>query len=490
VSAAADAERSTKRAARGVGMAVMLSVVLAGGQFWLTGDAGVDVYDEGFFWYGVTQTVAGEVPVRDFQSYDPGRYYWSAAWSLVLGDGLLALRGSLALFQALGLFCGLLTARRITPNPWLLALVGSVLLVWMFPRHKLFEPSLAMMAVFFATRLVEEPNARRHLVSGLFVGAAAFIGRNHGVYAAFGNLMVICLLQLKHRQERPFRNLAAWSGGVLLGFSPMLLLMILAVSSISAAYVLLALAYPLGILAILRTRSEDLRARSVLIACVCVGVFYSHHAWVRAGTSHLAQAIHPLWLGLLAAPAAFGWRSRRLPTLAAWGAVVSMTVLFVVGGSHRILGLDRHLLVPYDADGDIILVPPQRARELRGMKAAVQSRVGPEEPLFIAPYRPLYYRLLRRESPVWGLYFLRAGQGQDDAEMIRTLEDEEVDWVFYVHEVLVDVPHFRLVRPEVLAYLEREFAAVPTPGLPPGHFLLYRVGAPLPSSDPPVPPEE
>ena len=63
--------------------------------------------DEGFLWYGVLQTRAGEIPIRDFQSYDPGRYYWCAAWSFLFGGGILGLRASIAVMQAVGLFFGL-----------------------------------------------------------------------------------------------------------------------------------------------------------------------------------------------------------------------------------------------------------------------------------------------------------------------------------------------------------------------------------------------
>jgi len=81
------------------------------------GDTGLNLADEGFLWYGATWTAAGEVPLRDFQSYEPGRYYWIALWSPLLGDGLLGMRRAIALFEVVGLLAGLLVAARALGAP-------------------------------------------------------------------------------------------------------------------------------------------------------------------------------------------------------------------------------------------------------------------------------------------------------------------------------------------------------------------------------------
>src|SRR5687768_5291732 len=109
---------------RAVAVAVVsaLAATCAGTLYFLFGDLNLDLADEGFLWYGVIRARVGEIPLRDFQSYDPGRYYWSAAWSVVFGQGILGLRASLAVMQALGLVFGLLVCRRLTANVlWLTA---------------------------------------------------------------------------------------------------------------------------------------------------------------------------------------------------------------------------------------------------------------------------------------------------------------------------------------------------------------------------------
>jgi hypothetical protein len=90
-----------------VGLAFVLVALLTA----LNIAVGIGLSDEGYLWYGTWRTMLGEVPILDFRGYDPGRYYWGAAWGLLFGDGIIGLRLSNALFAFGGLSFGLLAAR-------------------------------------------------------------------------------------------------------------------------------------------------------------------------------------------------------------------------------------------------------------------------------------------------------------------------------------------------------------------------------------------
>ena len=71
-----------------VGVGLVAATIFAG--LYVNGQYVFDYADGGFLWYGAWRTSLGEVPIRDFQSYDPARYYWSAAFFKVFGGHFLS----------------------------------------------------------------------------------------------------------------------------------------------------------------------------------------------------------------------------------------------------------------------------------------------------------------------------------------------------------------------------------------------------------------
>ena len=128
---------------------ILLSFILVCFSYLLQGNIGINLADEGYLWYGALRTSLGDIPIRDFQSYDPGRYFWVAAWFKIFGSGIMLLRAVTAIFQFLGLTFGLLIVRRIISSWGMMICAGVILIVWMYPRHKLFEPSRGLRNKYF-----------------------------------------------------------------------------------------------------------------------------------------------------------------------------------------------------------------------------------------------------------------------------------------------------------------------------------------------------
>src|SRR5439155_6999684 len=205
-----------------------LALILAILSYAVQGDVGLNLTDEGLFWYVTERTAAGDVPLRDVRSYEPGRYYWSAAFLHILGPGVKALRVSLAAFQGVGLVLAFLLLRRIVPSVGVLAALGLILVVWMWPMYRSFEHVAVLALLFAAVRVVERPIPSRWRAAGGVVGLAAFVRIDHGVDGTLALLLLLIFSALRRDGVRHGRALADWTLGAIAGYSPMLLLAMLA----------------------------------------------------------------------------------------------------------------------------------------------------------------------------------------------------------------------------------------------------------------------
>lgn len=489
---------------------VLLSFVLVSLTLWLQVNIGLNLADEGFLWYGSIQTAAGKVPLKDFQSYDPGRYYWTAAWSAVFGNGILALRLSTGIFQFIGLTFGLLAARRAVKSYWQLSIVGILLIVWMYPRHKLLDISLCMMAIFFAVRLIEDPSHIRHFVTGVFVGIAAFFGRNHGLYVLLAFFFLIVFLWFKNEKSHLGKRFFLWLAGILVGYSPMFIMFIFipgffdeflksilfliqkgstnlplpvpwpwkGTFSVGILFLAVPLFYIAALASALRISKNNVRHAALFIASAFVGVFYIHYAFSRADLSHLTHSIPPFLLGTLSVPTTFLNTRRQIFFVVIVVALLSATFFSVTKVSPYYLKnfASAGSYVKYEISGDNLWIEKEQADLLDKIKTTLQQNVQPEEGLLIAPHWPMMYNVLERESPVWEIYFLFASPIDEQQKTIRVLNEKHVNWIL-LGDVALDGRNelrFRNTHNLIWDHFNSDFEQVASKGLPDNYQLLHR----------------
>jgi hypothetical protein len=428
---------------------LLLSIAAVAASLLWQGRSGFYIGDEGYLWYGVQRVMRGEVPIRDFLAYDPGRYYAAASLMAPWGsDGLMALRAAVACFEAAGLALALalLAWHAPTRNAAWWLVVAATLVAWMFPRHKLFDIAASVALLGTIASLLAHPTRRAHLLAGVAVGAVAIFGRNHGLYGAIASVASVAWLASRREAAAlPFRSgLAWWAAGVLLGYLPLLLMLAL-VPGFASAFVRsvriileagstnlpLPIPWPwrahFGVVpagealrevlagvffialpawgvagigwAIVRRR-RGLATPPLLLASAILSLIYTHFAYSRADVSHLAQSIFPLLVGAFACVALLRGPSRCLAPGALCAASLYLMLPQHPGWACRV----RHACVAAQVGNDTVQVDRGTAADLR-LVAALASRYAADgRTFYVAPFWPGAYAAFGRKSPVWEIY--------------------------------------------------------------------------------------
>lgn len=506
----------------------LMALALVSFSFLLQGNIDLNLADEGILWYGTIRTADGDIPTIDFRSKDPGRYYWTAGWSLIFGQGIMALRLSVALFQVIGLTFGLLAARRVFKNWWVLGLVGLLLLAWMnnfYQWARLFEPSLAMAAVYIALCLIEKPVFKRYFFSGVFVGLAAFMGRNHGLYTFLAFFLLILFIWIKLKQDKLLKRYGVWLAGIIVGYIPVLFMLafipgmfekyffdkvlpilrsgftntnlhlpvpwpwffdytqldlLTGVSSFFTGFffLLLPIFYIFIITWLFLSRSSDVRNHSLLIASSFVGIFYMHHAFDRADITHLEESIHPFLLGFVALLYTSVLSHHKSLAVSLAVLILTGTVFAMIIPANPYIQKVRfkEQLIKYSINGDQLWLRKEQAAYIETIKHLVAQYVPQDEGLFIAPHSPGLYPILQRKAPVYHPWPLNPGSRDKQVEMIQDLIKNKVNWAILADTALDgrDELRFRHTYPMVWQHLMTNFEPIETPQLPTNEQFLRR----------------
>ena len=425
----------------------MIVTVITAIFFW-EGHKGFSMSDEGFLWYGAQRVLLGEIPFRDFDSYDIGRYYWSAAFMSLAGDnGVVILRMAAMLFQTIALCIGLSmlirNSKRQSNIFWLLAVIS--LMVWMVHPHKLFDISLPVILIGSLAYLIEQPSHCRYFLIGLIVGLVAVFGRNHGLYGVVGSISVMFYLIIK-RENAPslITAFTYWSLGVIVGYLPVLIFLavvpgfalafwgyIRQVFEIKATNILLSVPWPwllpfgklstveimrgmiigtffialvvfgvLGIAWVIRQRLQNKPVSPVLVASFFLALPYAHYAFSRADLFHLARSTPPFIIGIFALLA-----SQPAKTKWPFAALLCGVSLFIMLPIHPgWYCQSNHQCVNIKVAKDNLKVHFRTAQNLTMLNNIATQFIPHDRTFICAPFCPGAYAILGRKSPIWNIY--------------------------------------------------------------------------------------
>jgi hypothetical protein len=497
----------------------LLATATVFGLFAWQGRNGFNLWDEGYLWYGVQRVLDGEVPLRDFLAYDPGRYYWAAAWMGAWhDDGIMSLRVAVAVFQLLGLFVGLqLVSKSAGPErsrAIFLLVAALTFAVWMFPRHKLFDISISILLVGVFTYLVYRPVPGRYFAVGLSVGLAAVFGRNHGFYAALASVLVFVWLSYRNDTGVPAGKAAlAWATGALAGYSPILLMALFVpgfatafwqsvvfIFEVQATNLPLPVPWPwradftlagiqpwrqalvglffmalpifsiLSLVWIFVARRRGTAVLPIVVASAVLSIPYAHYAFSRADVGHLAQGIFPMLLGCIALLAAMKRPSRwiLLLGLAAASAIVMVPLQpGVESGSGR-------GCVTVDVAGSALCVDQGTARDIALLKRLTERYAPHGENVLITPFWPGAYPIIGRKSVIYGNYLTFPRDPAYQQAEIARIEKAAPAFVLVNNLALDGRPdlQFSNAESEIFKYLESNMRRVDLPGMP-SYYLLF-----------------
>jgi hypothetical protein len=440
--------------------ALLLSAAVSLTVFSLQWRYGFNLGDEGWLWYVSQRTVLGDVPLRDFFSYDPGRYYWSAAVFKLLGrTGFFEQLLANYLFAIIGLVLAYLAMFRAgLSRSWRISILLLLGVVLGFPRHKIYEQTLSLIAVAAIAFLFAAPQRlKRWLLLGFMIGLTAFVGRNSGVFCSIAAAIALVLLRIRGQSPPVTRVLGAVAAGIAIGYSPLLLMIVgvhgfaspfwssilmtpswswslpvpfpwhvhlrglhgidlLQARAVSWLCVAVPVTYAFLLWRAVRSKAELDGAEWLSVAASAAGAGFLVHAFYTADFFHIAQGVVPFVIAA-GAFSAHLWRTaaRR------WSLTVFCGLAFLVLACWLPMEpLVQHLRTAPESveqiriDGRLFEVEAAQAEVMKTVAAAFR-RCGPDDGKFMAaPYYPGLYAFLNTRAPFWDTYYLwpRSDQAQ------------------------------------------------------------------------------
>jgi hypothetical protein len=508
---------------RDVSEAVLLSAVISIGVFSLQWRYGFNLGDEGWLWYISQRTALGDVPLRDFFSYDPGRYYWSAFVFKLLGrSGFFEQLLANYLFAIIGLVLVYLSMFRAgLGRAWRIAILLLLGVTIGFPRHKIYEQTLSLVCIAAVAFLLSAPQRlKRWLLLGIAIGLAAFVGRNSGVFCAIAAVVALALLKARGETAPSTRVFGAITAGIVIGYSPMIFMIAgvygfatpfyqsvlmtpqwawslpvpfpwhvhlgglhgidrLQARAVSWLCVAAPVTYGFLLWRAVRSRVELDGRECLAVAASAAGAGFLVHAFYTSDFFHIAQGVVPFVVAT-GAFAAHVWRTGKRR----WSLIVFFCLAILVAASWLPMEpLVQHLRTEAHApasverislDGKFFEVATPQTKVMETIAIAFHN-CGPHDGSFLAaPYYPGLYAFLGTRAPSWDTYYLWPRSDQIQQEDIEALGRSRTGLILLNAEFAMNGREsLELIRtnPKLVEYIETHYQRSDVKL--PGGFELY-----------------
>jgi hypothetical protein len=450
----------------------------------LSHNLAINIADEGYLWNGALSLADGMIPIRDFASYDPFRYFYCAIFVFVFGRGILSVRIAMALFQVAATFGILVLLDRYASrkyNKLLLIILSISILMWFGSNHKSIDIAMPVFSIIALVYLLNSESKHRFFATGIFVGFSAFVGSNHGYYNLFIFGASVLFSLIFAERARPVKKLFSFSAGVVAGYSPTLAMMALVpgffrqylarviaifvnvadpdkstniplpipwpwtvdfsqgpaianlVSFLSGMFFLIApIVYVCALVLFIRRTIKKQQANTAVFAAAIVGLVYCHYAFSRADTGHIAHSIMPFILIICL------WASAQRRYKLLQPMIIVLIFLYSFGTigqtTNRLynhyrgfypysiqIGRDMETIHMDKASHDLIAA-------IREIKA--DFRIEDRE-IFFAPYLPGMYPIMDVHSPTYSAYFLNKTTTKRQKTTIREMQQNHVKYIVY-----------------------------------------------------------
>ena len=154
----------------------------------------LNVSDEGFLVNGALRVLDGQIPLADFHSYTPGRYYLLASLFALFGVNLATERLMWVVLMALRNILVFSVSKRLMSPAISLAVTLTVMLV-PGPWYNTFCSLLMFWHLEVLFRYLERPGLRGAAACGLVAGAAMYFREEYLIYSLMAGFVAVLVAQ-------------------------------------------------------------------------------------------------------------------------------------------------------------------------------------------------------------------------------------------------------------------------------------------------------